>query len=251
MKTQYKIFTLIELLIVVAIIAILAGMLLPALNSARERGKSIKCLSNLKQMGVANALYVDDNQEYYPFLYYGWTSGLAAYTGNAKTMDSNANGIYIRSNQPVQMYDCPSASKRPGAGTTGVGKTGVNYIANSIILGKPYPRLSDANASGLNDKTSCKNSTIRNPSRIVLYLDHVDGDTRYALTDHTCYGRVGYRHAGPGTEYTAAADVPKSVGINAVTCAGSAKNYQGCISRTDDQKKMGVNNNSELWMDSY
>ena len=106
-------FTLIELLVVVAIIAILAALLLPSLKSAREMGKMVTCMNNLRQIGFACTAYGDDNDGVLvpPF----WlTNGLkSASTGSwAQRLNDKGyivyNGAWSPSTIKNKVWVCPS-----------------------------------------------------------------------------------------------------------------------------------------------
>src|SRR5579883_3046425 len=86
-KRQNSAFTLIELLVVIAIIAILAAILFPVFAQARESARQTVCASNVRQIGLAVKMYVQDYDETYP-LFYAYntqdpTTGARAMAGDA------------------------------------------------------------------------------------------------------------------------------------------------------------------------
>ena len=104
-----KRFTLVELLIVIAIIAILAAMLLPALNRARIAARRILCVGNLKQCGFIATLYTQDNNGYGPLPTAGPAYKLASNSSSGRTTVINWYGILLLSgyipNPGLTFYD--------------------------------------------------------------------------------------------------------------------------------------------------
>jgi prepilin-type processing-associated H-X9-DG protein len=116
-------------LVVIAIIAILAALLLPALATAREKGRAIRCVSNMKQMMLATKLYLDDSNGYFfPNTYSGadgWLRGWLDFNPansdnwNRDTLLNPERAVLSPYTRDVGIYQCPSdwsTADKPGEG---------------------------------------------------------------------------------------------------------------------------------------
>jgi prepilin-type N-terminal cleavage/methylation domain-containing protein/prepilin-type processing-associated H-X9-DG protein len=215
-------FTLIELLVVIAIIAILAAMLLPALARAKETGKRIACMNNLRQLGIASRLYVDENRGTYPV---------------RSNTDRWPDKFYDSYGKNIKLLLCPTDGINGQLPQTGAVSNNVadasprSYLINGwndwisdSIGGNPSFPVVEAFPSGL------KENNIRYPSDTIILGEKFTSATDYYMD--LLEGQNGNdidqvveqsRHAGRGASSTSGSG---SGGSNYAFTDGSARYFK-------------------------
>jgi prepilin-type processing-associated H-X9-DG protein/prepilin-type N-terminal cleavage/methylation domain-containing protein len=170
-------FTLVELLAVVAIIGILAGLLLPALSRARSKAVSIQCVNNLRQLYLANTMYAGENDGHYcpaaPDIYDGF-GGRIRWHGVRETADGSSEfdpgkGLLAEYLPDGRVKECPAfteflrTSEAPNAFESGTGGYGYNmaYIG-STMYARRWPDAVER---------TTMDSRVARPSETIMFAD--------------------------------------------------------------------------------
>jgi prepilin-type N-terminal cleavage/methylation domain-containing protein/prepilin-type processing-associated H-X9-DG protein len=213
-RLKLRAFTLIELLVVIAIIAILAAILFPVFAQAREAARKTSCLNNLKQIGTATMMYVQDYDERYPRDNWGdnpddpWWGKIQPYQKNGQTLDCPSASL------SGSINDRPTTT--PGV-TQGQLRTSlrarVNYGMNEDILG-------DGKAMASIPVPAGKGLAMDNVVTVIPY---------WAWSPQLCGGGECWRYTLNGTTIcpgTGGQPQRHSGNLNVVFCDGHAKTIQ-------------------------
>ena len=180
MKRRRRAFTLVELLVVIGIIAVLVGVLLPTMSTAREHAKTTACLSNLRQLAIAAHIYANHHGGRYPIARWGadsWDFSIVS--------GKPVPGLLWRGQTDARVQQCPSYD---GKTTPFEPYTGYNY--NTSYIGHGQGETVEAPA---------KLVQVRQPSRTALF-----GDGEY-YNGANKFMRAPFPHAGDQTITTRAA----------------------------------------------
>ncbi len=131
---KHSLFTLIELLVVIAIIAILAAILLPALNKARERGKSISCTNNLKSIATGALQYAGDNRDFMPPCYGVDVDWLIKRNTISSNLGSEAAWVYVISPYLGVAWEGAASAPAGFRCPTGVDEVYVHSSAPTVLV---------------------------------------------------------------------------------------------------------------------
>jgi len=184
-------FTLVELLVVVAIIGVLIGTLLPAMRKARERSQFVQCLSNLRQIGLGTSNYLTDNRFFFPIIEtYAISYTQMAWLGKAGTggyLNWNASQRYLNrylggpysptAEMPVAR--CPTDAAF-GMSNSFYNACGASYAANAAYA-PGYPTTTHTLA--LTTTRSVSLSAVASPARMVAISEFGAFDPIWSSVD--------------------------------------------------------------------